>query len=371
MSSLFKKKGSKQWQMGVSIGGRQKCKSARTRNKRTARRELARWEAEILKNRSHLPTFTPPHFENWAADFLKRVDHPNTRKRYASSLGKLKKKFKGIRLSEISPESIEEYAEERLAEGAKSATVNHDLRVLRRMMRLAERKQLIGRNPFCAVEFLKQHAPSLPHIVTFAEEEKILQAAPPHIRTLVVLILETGMRSHREALALRWEAIDFANDVIRVRESKTSAGIRSIPLSERCKSELLHWRQTINESPFVFPSLKTPTQQVKDVRGAWASTLEKAGVKYFWLYNLRHSWASRLSAAGVSDLFVAQLLGHASPTILQKYSKAIDVFRRDAIRKLQTLREECSRDEKKSAQSKRESSELHQRMFPTPNRWIN
>ena len=78
---------------------------------------------------------------------------------------------------------------------------------------------------------------------------------------------------------------------------------------------------------------------MKDVREAWARTLKKAGLEYFWIYNLRHTFANRLSAAGVADLFVAQMIGHSSPSILQilqRYSKAIDEFRRDAVRKLET-----------------------------------
>jgi integrase len=53
----------------------------------------------------------------------------------------------------------------------------------------------------------------MPHILTFEEEEKILAVAPPFLRALVILILETGMRSHREALPLMWEAINFANTI--------------------------------------------------------------------------------------------------------------------------------------------------------------
>jgi hypothetical protein len=45
-----------------------------------------------------------------------------------------------------------------------------------------------------------------------------------------------------------------------------------------------------------------------------------------------------LSAAGVTDLFVAQIIGHSTPGILQKYSKAIDEYRRDAVRKLEHMR---------------------------------
>ena len=326
--------------MGVSVGGRQICRSAHTTNKGVAKKLLARWETEVFEGRFHLPQSNPPYFEEWAKEFLAKVGHPNTRKRYTSSVGKLKGKFTGVRLSDVSADRIEEYKEERVAEGVEPATINHDLRVLRRMMRLAERKQLISRNPFAQVDFLKQRNPRPPHIVTFDEEEMILRVAVPHIRVLVVLILETGMRSHREALALRWADVDFPNDSLRVHESKTRAGVRNIPLSARCNAELLRWREMVGPefSPFVFPSLRTPTRPMRDIRHTWEKALKDAGLDYFWIYNLRHTFASRLSAAGVSDLFVAQMIGHSTASILSKYSKAIDEYRRDAVRKLEHMR---------------------------------
>jgi hypothetical protein len=61
--------------------------------------------------------------------------------------------------------------------------------------------------------------------------------------------------------------------------------------------------------------------------------------------------ASRLSAAGVSDLFVAQMIGHNSPGILQKYSKAIDAYRRDAVRKLEGMRAEYVLERRESAKT--------------------
>jgi integrase len=58
----------------------------------------------------------------------------------------------------------------------------------------------------------------------------------------------------------------------------------------------------------------------------------------FWIYNLRHTFASRLSATGLSDFFVAQMMGHSTPSILQTYAKVIDEYRRSAIQKLEDLR---------------------------------
>jgi integrase len=180
--------------------------------------------------------------------------------------------------------------------------------------------------------------------LTFDEEERLLAAAEPHIRVLSVLLVETGMRSKREALMLRWEDIDFFGDQIKIRESKTQAGIRNVPLSERCKAELLRWRDLFGPqiSPYVFPNLRTPERPLKDVRRAWAKALRLAGIEYFWIYNLRHTFASRLSAAGVSDLFVAQMIGHSTPSILHTYARAIDEHRRDAMRKLESLRAEAA-----------------------------
>ena len=341
MGTLYKRaKGSRNWMMAVTIDGRQVCKSAHTSNKRLADQLLSRWETEVFEGRFHLPKSAPPPFAEWADEFLAKVSHPNTRKRYGSSIGKLKREFTGVRLSDISAERIDEFKEARLAEGVEPATINHDLRVLRRMMRLAERKRLISRNPFLEVDFLKQGNLRTAHIVSFEEEEKILAVAPPFLRALVILILETGMRSHREALALKWEAIDFANASIRVRESKTRAGIRNIPLTARCKAALFRWREMVDPafSPFVFPNPRAPARPLNDIRHAWAKALKDAGLDYFWCYHLRHTYASRLSAAGVSDLFVAQMIGHSSPGILQRYSKAIDEYRRDAVRKLEEMR---------------------------------
>ena len=341
MGTLYKRaKGSHNWIMAVVVDGRQVCKSTHTSNKRLAERLLSRWETEVFEGRFHLPQSVPPPFADWADEFLAKVSHPNTRKRYRSSVRKLKSEFAKARLSDIPGARIDEFKEVRLAEGVEPATINHDLRVLRRIMRLAERKRLISRNPFLEVDFLKERQVRQPHIVTFEEEEMILAVAPPLMRALVVLILETGMRSHREALALTWKAIDFANDSIQVCESKTRAGVRNIPLSARCKAELLRWRDILGPefSPFVFPKVRTPTQPLNDVRRSWEKTLEDAKLPKFVLYNLRHSYASRLSAAGVSDLFVAQMIGHSSPSILQTYAKAIDEYRRDAVRKLEEMR---------------------------------
>jgi integrase len=255
-----------------------------------------------------------------------------------------------MKLSDITPDVIEDFKEKRLSNGIRTATVNRDLAVLRRMMRLAERKMLISESPFRDVEFLEERKQRRrPHILTFDEEDRLLTAAMPNVRALAVLILETGMRSSREAMALSWTDVDFVNDLVKVRESKTQAGERTIPISARCKVELLRWRDLLGPqfSSYVFPNMRDPSKPLKDVRRGWAKALKDAGLGFFWIYDLRHTLASRLTQAGVSPIFVAQIIGHSSTSILSTYARAIDEYRRDAIHKLENLRSDhVSREER-------------------------
>jgi len=111
------------------------------------------------------------------------------------------------------------------------------------------------------------------------------------------------MRSRREALSLRWSDVDFVNDLIYVRESKTRAGERTIPISDRCKTELLRWRGLVGPevSSYVFPNMHDPSKPLKDLRRTWAKALKDAGLTFFRLYDLQSTAASRLTQAGVRE----------------------------------------------------------------------
>ena len=281
-------------------------------------------------------------FERFSQEFLNSTHHENTKKRYTSSVLKLRAHFGDSRISDINPEQIDEFKEARLAEKIRAATINRDLAVLRQMLKIAERRRLITSSPFREVEMLEERKDRRrPHILSFVEEEKVYAVAPDNIRALAVLILETGLRSGKEALPLKWTDVDFVQGEIHVGEPKTVAGIRTVPMSDRCKVELLRWRDLLGPefSEYVFPNPQRPGSHLKDVRRAWPKTLKAAGIPHFWIYDLRSVFASRLTQAGVSPVFVAQMMGHSGPGVLQIYARAIDEYRRFAISKLEALRE--------------------------------
>jgi integrase len=336
------------WWLAVTVAGRQHHESCHTHNKRLAEKILSIRLAEIAEGRFRLPASNPPLLEDWARGFLETIIHPNTKRRYTSSVENLRAFFGKTRLSNITGDRIEKFKSERRLAGVGPATVNRDLAVLRRMLKLAARQRLVAQSPFDAngVEFLDERSQRRqPHILTFEEQARLLAVAPPRLRVLIVLLTETGLRVNKEALQLEWADIDFANGVIHVRQSKTPAGRRIVPLSELCKAELLRWKNLCGPqfSAYVFPRFSNTRHPLQGGRKGWINALKKAGIPYFPIYNLRHTFASRLTAAGASPITVAQMLGHSSTGIVETYAKAIDEFRREAIRKLENYRESAGK----------------------------
>src|SRR2546421_11068360 len=87
----------------------------------------------------------------------------------------------------LNAERIEEFKDSRLASKVRAATVNRDLAVLRRMLKIAERTRLINASPFREIEMLEEREERRqPHILTFDEEKKLLAVAPDHVRILAI-----------------------------------------------------------------------------------------------------------------------------------------------------------------------------------------
>jgi len=326
--------------------GRQHCETTRETNRRLAQQKLDVRHAEIVQGNFNLLKKHSPKLSEWSEKYLESVQHANTRRRYTCSRANLVSFFgEDAQLVHISPGRIEEFKRARRVQGIKAATLNRDLRFLAQILKQAERERYIARSPFDLNKFFLNEAPERrkPHILTWEEQEKLLAIAPPRIRVLTVLGVETGMRTG-EMLRLLWKDIDFMNNVLRVEQSKTVSGIRSVPLSGICKSELMKWRRLVGPefSEWVFPSFTNRRHKLQGGRKAWASALKKAGLPFFPSYNLRHTFSSRMTAAGVSTITVAQMLGHNSTQTVPRYSLVLDQNRLDAMKKLESLQKSSS-----------------------------
>jgi integrase len=136
-------------------------------------------------------------------------------------------------------------------------------------------------------------------MLTVKEEQRILEAAPPHLRVAIILLSQTGGRTYSEGFSLRWDQVDLENKLIRLgNDVKTPGSSEPVPLSEYACDVLRAWnKEQASKSPFVFPSPHLPDQPISTVKTAWKATVRRAGVPHFPIYNLRHVFCTRLSGS--------------------------------------------------------------------------
>jgi len=337
------KKGSSNWYAAFSADGRHFNRSTGTSNKRVARKILESWKAQILEGRFNLLKSQSPTLKEWSKGFIQLIPNENTRRRYAVSKVSLDEFFRDARLPHITLARIEEFKRTRLVAGVKSATVNRDLALLRQLLKRAERERFIARNPFDAGNLFLEERKNRrqPHILTYEEESRLIAVVVPMLRALLILLVETGLRVGKEALPLKWTDIDLSKGTLTVRESKTLAGRRIVPLSEYCNAELLQWKKLTGPefSPYVFFNDRNPATHLLKLPKTWKRALKNAKIEYFPIYNLRHTFATRMQEAGTSPVTLSQMMGHSSTGIIQTYAKVLDQYRLDAVKKLEQLRQ--------------------------------
>jgi integrase len=146
-----------------------------------------------------------------------------------------------------------------------------------------------------------------------------------------------------EALPLKWNDVDLGSEpgCIRVRDSKTAAGVRPVWLTKHCRNTLIQWREFLGPdfSEYVFPSPRIPSTHVSDYKKGWQKAAREAGIPDRRIYDLQASFASRANACHASGLTIAQLLGHSNSTqILPTYVKPLDENTRAVINALDAAR---------------------------------
>ncbi len=206
------------------------------------------------------------------------------------------------------------------------------------MLNVAVKQKRLADNPCRAVEFPVSVSKSTrkPHYMTATEQAKIEFAAPSYLRNIVVILSETGLRYKKELLPMKKEQIDLDNWVIHVADSKTVHGIGDMPMTAAAREA---FRRQIEETPgseylFPRPNQKSRKPYMRNLLKVWAATLNRAGVPYFTLYEVRHTFATRLSAGGVADHMVTQMLRQGDAEVFKLYSQAKLGMMREALAKL-------------------------------------
>ena len=213
--------------------------------------------------------------------------------------------------------------------------MHQESRVLRRIFNVAVKKKLSSSNPCSAVEFpTSLKGLFRPHYVTLSEQQRIESCASQYLVDAVRIITETGLRVYKELTPMRKDQVDLVNAVVWIPESRTPNGLAEVPLTAIAVEAFCSQMEISGERPWLFPLDRGPLGYQQSFKNVWSTTLRRAGVSYFRLYDLRSTYAARLSAGGVADEWVAQLLRQGDSMVFKKYSQMKLQMKREALQKL-------------------------------------
>jgi integrase len=262
---------------------------------------LVRPEAEEISfekfGRQVLDTHSKIHKRSWKTDEL----HFKALKRF----------FKGKMLSDITAEQIANFRASRAAEVSNSTT-NRDMSFLKMMLNLAVDWGKLEKSPAAKVKKLPE-PPSIERILSADETQRLLAAAGPRLKPILVTALGTGMR-RGELFALKWADIDFAHGTIHVRMSKSNKS-RIIPVGPTVLA-MLQALPCLSE--FVFPGQRKG-RALQSISRSFRTACADAKIGGFRFHDCRHTYATELLNRGVEIVTVSRILGHSSIMMTVKY----------------------------------------------------
>jgi integrase len=288
------------------------------------RTSLAKGEVGI-RDKKPVPimrSFCEQRVEPWAKSTFKQAA-PKTWLWYCFGINSVKNSatLGNLKINEIGPELVAEFASERQRDGLQISSINSCLRALRRVLRLAVEWGVVESSP--KVKFLSgEHRRE--RVISAGEEALYLAAALPLLHDVSVVLFDTGMRPD-ECHSLRWDNVNWdggRNGTVLVARGKTKAARRMLPMSTRVRVVLENrWKLAGKPSEgWVWPA-QTKNEHINhdSLKLQHRKALKAAKLRPFEVYSIRHTFLTRLGESGCDVWTLARVAGHSNISISQRY----------------------------------------------------
>ena len=299
------------------------------KSKTLAQKALEARKGDVIRREYKIPLKKEKIlFEEFAKIYLDYVKgYKKSARSDGTSLRNMMPYFKGKRLETIHPFAIETFKIKRRKE-VKPASVNRELACLKHMFNMAIKWGYAEKNPVKEVKLFKENNERLRYL-SAEEEDALIEACAPHLRPIVIVALNTGMRKG-EIFGLQWKLVDFRNRTIRIEKSKNNES-RIIPMNELI-FEVLRKQRKLNKKEYIF--VNKNGKPYTDVKHSFASALKRAGIRDFRFHDLRHTFASNLVMSGADIVTVKELLGHKSIKMTMRYSHLSQQHKKEIVERL-------------------------------------
>ena len=156
----------------------------------------------------------------------------------------------------------------------------------------------------------------------------------PNVRRAFILCLYCGLR-FCDVKDLTYKNVDYTNRLLKFEQNKTKGHSANsgviIPLNDGLLSLIGEAPEDLNSFIFNLPSYESCSKSVK----RW---VKRAGInKHISWHCARHSFAVNILNNGANIKTVASLLGHSGLKHTEKYTRAVDKLKSEAINSLPEL----------------------------------
>ncbi len=239
--------------------------------------------------------------------------------------------FGATRLNDIKRRDVQNFLGAMQDEGLAEATADHHVKLIRQMLNLAVRWDVIETNPIVGVKLFNPDNKKQSYLEGDDLDRllDVLRRDPNRgVCDAALFLLCTGARLN-EALFATWDHVDLGNRVWRIpaENSKSKRG-RSVPLNDSA-IELLRRLGSRASGGRLFVSERTG-KPLTYVHKVWERIRNEAGMPDLRLHDLRHQFASLLVNSGRTLYEVQKILGHSNSAVTERYAHLSQSALKDA-----------------------------------------
>ena len=224
----------------------------------------------------------------------------------------------------VTSAQIEDVKLRRAAHVGRS-TVDKDLGTLKAFFNWCIARGLAAANPVRKVKGFREDNTRLRYL-TETEYQRLIETArevqhSPLLADKITLAVHTGLR-RGNLFHLRWESDRLSEPGAPRTAHQGESSPRRPAQQDRRGDTHAPVCRPLRQAPYVFPHLggKHEGQPVMDVKNAFHTAVDAAGIEDFRWHDLRHTFASWLVMRGASLRAVADLLGHRSLRMVMRYA---------------------------------------------------
>lgn len=250
---------------------------------------------------------------------------------------KFAKRIKPEQITKDMVEAFTEYLQGRsVGEGAKSIYAR-----FKKVIKYAIEHDAILKNPCTGITIKADDQQLRKEVLSPEEIQQLIEThyehENPNIRRAFIFCLYCGLR-YCDVKDLTFANVDFSNKLLKFEQSKTKGhSVNSgvvIPLNDGLLKLIGSPSSPDKRDEVVFP-LPSYEMCLKALR-RW---VKRAGInKHISWHCARHSFAVNILNNGANIKTVASLLGHSGLKHTEKYTRAVDKLKEDAINSLPELK---------------------------------